>query len=258
MRRYLFIFFVSFSSIVAAQPLDFCNYFSLSVKEIEYDGEKLQTYSPDYIQIKNDKYCKFINKHQLRFDYIFFQNASKFKGIASYFPDTTKIHQEFCRQILQQGKTALYLLHLSPEDITQIHTATDTFTVEEMMQVTAKFFYCDGINTQDTTIQTHVCVGINGTDDLKLSKDVTLLEAFSIEAIFHYLQKNKTPEFYTDFITYQQRISKKKRNNFNGFEDYLKRIRKMCYEKMETNEGLKRKLLRYYHKNRENLNFVIV
>jgi hypothetical protein len=69
--------------------------------------------------------------------------------------------------------------------------------------------------------------------------------------------QKKDPIFYTEFYAYKKKVAKEKIGNFKDFETYLLEIRTLCYNEMENNKDLKDKLLKYYNKNRNNLNFII-
>lgn len=256
--KLLFLCFLIFLTIkTSSQTINYCEYFALDVSEIDFKGKKEKSYSPTLLASKKDKFQKFINKHQLRFDYILFKNSDLYKDIVNFNPDIKKIANEFCSNVIHSNAVNSYLRSLTPKSMTNWNIKRDTFSVDELMDVASKFFYCDGISKKDTLIQSHICVGINGTNDLQSKKDLTLLEAFSIEAIFECINGKNKPQFYTDFFTYKKRVSEEQRKTFKDFDSHLKLIRNLCYERMKNNEDLKRKLLGYYHKNRNNLNFLI-
>ncbi len=241
-----------------SQAIDYCDYFTLDVSEVEHNGKKVKSYSPAVIENKNEKFQKFLDKHKLRFEYILFRNSESYKRIAEYYPDTNKIRTYYCDSVLSKIQVERYLYSLSPKSIVTWKASKDTFSVRELMEVASKFFYCDAINRKDTSIVSHVCVGINGTKDIQSEKDLTLLEAFSIEAIFKYIDKKKDPLFYTEFIDFKNNATKQNIHRFDDFDSYLIEIRKLCYEEMQDNTDLKNKLLAYYKRNRNNLNFEII
>jgi hypothetical protein len=126
-----------------------------------------------------------------------------------------------------------------------------------MMEVASRFFYCFGVNESDTTIMYKICIGVHGQNEGDSSKDLLLLEAFSIEAILFYMSKNKIPDFYSEFKNFLQIQTIAKKKEFTDFDSYLKEIRQMCYLEMQRNLDLKNKLAEYYQTNRRNLNFEI-
>jgi hypothetical protein len=66
-----------------------------------------------------------------------------------------------------------------------------TVSFRRVMDVAARFFYPDAV-LPDGTIQSHVCVGINGIADMQGGRDLAL-EGFVYAAIFHDLL---TPRYY--------------------------------------------------------------
>jgi hypothetical protein len=257
MKNLFIIIFLLLSVRSFSQKINYCNYFSLEVKESEYDGKKTKSYWTVILNSNKDKFSKFVTKHNLRFDYILWKNANKFNDVASFYPDTNRIRNEFCKTVINTKDIQNYFPSLTPDNITDWNIVADTFTTNELMLVASKYFYCDAINKKDTTIQSHTCVVINGQKEYKSERDLTLLEAFSIEAIFSYINKKKDPLFYREFYTFKRKMVKEKRADLTDFESFLIEIRNLCYTEMQNNSDLKEKLLNYYHKNRNNLNFII-
>ena len=66
-----------------------------------------------------------------------------------------------------------------------------TVSFRRVMDVAARFFYPDAV-LPNGTIQSHVCVGINGVADMQGGRDLAL-EGFVYAAIFHDLLK---PRYY--------------------------------------------------------------
>jgi len=254
----LFLFFCLAAFQSLAQELNYCDYFSFDVSEIEYEGKQVKSYSPVVLHNKKDAFGKFLLKHGGRFEYILFKDPAAFDEIADYYPDTAKIRDVFCSKVLNRMDVqSYYFPALSPRRLVSWDNVNDTFSVQELMLTASKFFYCDAVDEKDTTVQSHICIGINGQGEYKSNRDLTLLEAFSYEAIFHYLSKRKEPVFYSEFSAARRKAAKEKRNSFKDFESYLLEVRKRCYTEMENNQDLKTKLLAYYGQNRSNLNFVI-
>jgi len=257
MKKHLLILSLLITVKAFAQELNYCNYFTLEVAVIEDDGEFSKVVSPTIIEHKNDAFSKFLNKHNNRFQYILFKDPSQFGDFAKFYPDDEKIQNEYCQQVVNSTQIKSYFSALTPKNLVTWNAKADTFSIDELMLVASKFFFCDAINKEDTTIQTHVCIGINGQDEYKSDRDLTVLEAFTFEAIFSYLNKRKVPLFYAEFELFKNKTTKEKTTEFNDFDSFLIDIRKLCYKEMQSNKDLKTKLLNYYHKNVDNLNFVI-
>ena len=132
------------------------------------------------------------------------------------------------------------------------------FSMDEMMLVASRYFYPDRMNERDTTIISHICVGINGQKESKHNRDLTLLEAFTFEGIFFYLLKDIPPQFETDFYDCIKTSLAGNKKKFTTFEGLLNSVRKECNEAMINNNDLKYKLVKYYKRNKSNLNFKII
>lgn len=257
MKTLLFAILALIFTTSHAQSVNFCDYFSLEVSQSNYEGKMYQSANPIVLENIHDPVSLFIKKHAMRFQYVLFNYTELWDTISSFYPDNNRIHDEFCKLILNDFTVKKYLIELTPNKLTHLETEKQKFTVHELMAVASKFFYCDTINQTDTSIQSHVCIGINGLKDLQTTRDLTVLEAFSIEAIFHYLMKSRLPSFYRDFEQEKKHLVQENLKNFKNFESYLIAVRKGCYVRMENNVDLKNKLLAYYQKNIDNLNFVI-
>lgn len=255
MKLCLILFFFLSAFKCFSQELNYCDYFTLGVSEREYEGKMAKSCWPVTLKSK-DKFTKFLNKHGDRFDYILFREHESFNEISEFYPDSVKIKNAYCDKVIATPKIQDYFRSLTPNDLITWQK-TDTFSVDELMITASRYFYCDGIEPSDTTIQWHICVGINGQNEYKSDRDLTLLEAFSIEVIMHYLSKNKDPQFFREFDAYSDKITEEKITDFKDFESYLLEIRNLCYLEMQNNTDLKEKLLKYYKKNKSNLNFVI-
>lgn len=134
-------------------------------------------------------------------------------------------------------------------------TPLKTFTEEELMKVASLFFYCDQVNP-DTTVQTHVCVGINGFHEVKWEKDYALLGAFCCEAILFDMYQDKSA--IDKALGKEKQLSCKTwRKDVITLESYLENVKKDVFKRMENNPTLKKSLLRYYKRNKANLAFRI-
>jgi hypothetical protein len=246
----IFCFFTANS-----QELNYCDYFNLEVKETGKGRKKSNAAWPVVLKSKKDRFYVFLINHSERFEYIITKHTIKFGEIAKYYPDTTKIRSEFCNQLINTKEIQNYFPVLTPNYLVNWDSFQDTFTVSELMLAASRFFYCDAINMKDTSIQSHLCIAINGQAEFKSERDLTLLEAFSIEALLKVYMLN--PQFITEFLEYKDKIAVENRSEFKDFDSYLLTIRRLCYLKMQENEDLKIMLLAYYEKNRNNLNFLI-
>lgn len=74
MKQLLLAFSLFLSLNSFAQNLNYCDYFELHVKYIEYKGEMHKSYRPNCLENKKDNFGKFLKKHHNRFDYILNKN----------------------------------------------------------------------------------------------------------------------------------------------------------------------------------------
>ena len=257
MQTSMQVLFCLLLSFQLTAQIDFCKYFKLEIKEYEFDGKKSVGGGPKVFK-KDDKLGGFIKAHDIRFEYLLFKNFNLFQNSFSDFPDSNKIDQDFCKNVLQDSIVLVNLTNLCPKKISNWKSSPQVFNLNELTMVASKFFYCDEISESDTSIQYHICIGINGVNDLPKDKDFTLLEAFSIEAIMYYLSKKNEPKFFKEFDDYHSFVSLENRKNFTNFIDMLSNVRNSCYSFMEQNEDLSAKLLRYYSQNRDNFNFILL
>jgi hypothetical protein len=246
----LFVFKISYS-----QNLELCKYFRLSVDENYYASKKVKTAVFNIISSGNDDFSKFISKHANRYDYLLWNSYDSLSNYIKLFPDTTQIEFLFCKSLETNAKFNNFFKYITPKKYISETPPVITFTVDELMLAASRFFYCDRINEKDTTIQAHICVGINGQKEYKLDKDLTILEAFSFEAIFKFISRRKRPQFLSDYGLYIKNSLGKRKNNFKDFQILLKDVRIDCYDLMASNIDLKDRLLDYYKKNKKNLNF---
>lgn len=256
MKTPLLTILLLLSSTSFTQQLNYCDYFSVKFSETTYEGQLYKSCEPIRFN-QHDEASKFFEKHRNRFDYILFKHIDDYKTLGDYFPDSVKIQDAFCESVMETAQMQYYFSSLTPKDINAWPPKKDTFSVDELMLVASRFFYCDYIDLQDTTVQSHLCIGINGQKELVAARDYTLLEAFSGEAIFADFGR-KDPSFYRQFYTFKNEAAKTHRNEFTDADSYLLHIRNLCYDEMQHNADLKKMLLKFYAKNRDNLNFELV
>ncbi len=258
MTKFAFLTILFFlSQHLEAQSVDYCDYFFLDVSADEYNGKFVNSYSPEIIHSGQDAFSKFLRSHENRFSYILWNKVDSLEEMSSIYPDTFLLKRKFCNSVFGNNRLLGYFVDLTPRKMTRWESKHIAFSMDEMMKVASKFFYVSKINLIDTTVERKICVGMNGQDRYSAGRDLTLLEAFTFEAIFYYLLKNNAPLFETDFREYSVRSLGVNKNKYPSIDALLSAIRNECYEQMSKNEDLKDSLTRYYRKNRNNLNFEI-
>ena len=202
--------------------------------------------------------------YERRFEYLLInvseihlsQKSEKRKEIWSLYPDTIKLKRSYLKEYAKDEKLVNYFEKSSAAIINPAIEATETYSVDELMEVASKFFYCDKV-FPDTTIQTHVCIGLNGVSEANWSKDYTLLEAFCYEGIFYDFD-NDTSQIYESYSSERIEACQKHKTSITTLEKYLEDVRKELFYRMKSDPVLKRKLLEYYEKNKPNLAFKVI
>lgn len=205
-----------------------------------------------------------ILKYKRRFEYIIlnipeFHSDQMFEErirLFNLYPDTLIMKELIFEKYLNDEKFSLYFEQMYKAIKKPKLKNKISFTSDELMEVASKFFHCDKVNP-DTTIQSRVCVGLNGVSELKWEKDVTLIAAFCYEAIFNDFSKDKSK------ISEVWDIEKKNateyfRANITSLENYLEDVKQDLYKRMRVNNLLKEELLTYYELNKNNLAFIII
>jgi hypothetical protein len=176
--------------------------------------------------------------------------------IFNLYPDTLEMKRRYLEKYVQDKKLAEYFEEtIAP--ITNPDTEINkTYTVDELMEVASKFFYCDEI-APDTSIQAHVCVGLNGVKEANWVKDYTLLEAFCYEGIFNDFDRENS-QIWDSFVSKKKTSCELFRMKITTLNQYLEHVKLDLFEKMKNDEILKRELLDYYELNKTNLAFKII
>lgn len=243
--------------ISEAQQVDFCRYFYLDISTKIVEGHSVQSYSPEIKSGKHDALAIFMKEHDNRFNYLLWNKLGDLNPVADLYPDTTKMEAALC-SLLQGNKRFLsYLQNLVPKSLRDPGLKQDTFTVDDMMYAASRFFYCVEIEESDTLIISHICVRMDDQVIISPNHDLTLLEAFTFEGIFHALLNEDKPKFDANFDRYIKDTRDRYKDNAKDLDALLVTVRHECFALMENDQDLKESLLNYYDANRNNLNFII-
>lgn len=181
--------------------------------------------------------------------------ADKRKEIWSLYPDTIALSQLYAAEYLQDEKLNAYFETTFAAINDSNYQVSMNFTEEELMEVASKFFYCDKVFS-DTSIQSHVCIGLNGVAEAKWERDYTLLEAFCYEGIFNDLMKD-TSELDAVYSIQKKQACAKYKPTLRNLDQYLLDVRSDLFGRMKEEPVLKALLLDYYRVNSSNLAFRI-
>lgn len=199
-----------------------------------------------------------------RFDYLLINvseihQTDKFEKrnkIWSLYPDTIKLKRKYLNEFSTDKKLKHYF-GKTYDAIQQNQSKKNVdYSTEELMEVASKFFYCDKVFL-DTTIQAHVCIGLNGIKEAQWTKDYTLLEAFCFEAIFNDLDKDSS-QVWESFGAIKSQSESYFQKDMQSLESYLENVKNEVFKRMKTDSILKKNLLDYYDKNQSNLAIRIV
>ena len=224
----------------------------------EYEGEMKASAMPE---LKSESE---LMDYKRRFEYLLIniskihlpEYAEKRKDIWSLYPDTTKLKRLYLKEYVQGQNLTSYFKTTSAAITDTNFKATISFTKDELMEVASKFFYCDKV-FPDTTIQSHVCVGLNGVSEANWNKDFTLLEAFCYEGIFDDLLKD-TSELDESYSTKKKDPCNTYKSAFVTLDKYLLDVRNELFKRMKNDHVLKGILMEHYKENIDNLAFKII
>ncbi|VXD11162.1 hypothetical protein [Marinoscillum sp. 108] len=257
--KMLFIgLFVSLSSMAFCQQLELADYINIKVQEYERKGEKKISIQPELSAGTPAK------KFERRFLYLILNipeiytsnSKEKYIEMKSYYPDTMRIANTLLKEYDSDPKLKSYFNQTLEPIIDPESSKEITFSSGELLEVASKFFYCDKVKP-DTSIQAHVCVGLNGIKEANWEQDYTLLQAFCFEAIFYGIMDNKDSKIWDAFTYAKQQSSEFHRPTLSSLDQYLEDVKLDLFERMRTNETLERELLAYYEQTRETLAFSI-
>lgn len=220
------------------------NYFSYQINTSSYrmdeNGKPLRFLYPVFTE-NDDETASFIKTHSYRFLYIM-RNKVEWDSLIKFYPDTLKI----TRGVNKAYQNSKFIIPVNALLHPQKHH--QQYTTDEMMTVASRFFL------MESNYSAHVCVSINGIDELKKNKDYTLLEATLYDAIFNGILQEKEPEFKKKLMEYLGKFNDKETLKTNDLEA----TRQMLFSKMKNDDSLKEFLLEYHHINQDNIPYILI
>lgn len=205
-----------------------------------------------------------LKKYSRRFEYLLVnipeihlpEKAEERNEIFNLYPRKSKMKRLYLEKyVLDTNLVEYFEETIAPINNPNLEISM-TYTTNELMEVASKFFYCDLV-LPDTSIQAHVCVGLNGVREARWEKDYTLLAAFCYEGVFNELDHD-TSEIWDSFVAKKAEACMEYRSNISTLDQYLSDVRLDLFERMKGDEILKKKLLDYYELNKTNLAFKII
>ncbi len=200
--------------------------------------------------------------YKRRFDYIIL-NAPKIhapdqaearKKLFGLYPDTLELKAEYLRILIQDSTLSTNVLTMMRAiDASGVGQPKAPFSKAQFFEVASRFFLIDSISPKGK-IQTHVCIGINGQQELVNSAQFHLLAAFCYEAIFTDFDK-EVSVIDEVFEIHRQELSEiilkdKKRNRISFYQQVL-------FQKMAKDVLFQKALLEYFESHRGDLPFEI-
>lgn len=202
-------------------------------------------------------------KYHRRFDYLLVNNArinqpnnSKLRQeIWQLYPDTAAIEKQYHEEL---GSDSFFMKYFNttfsflenPEAVPK-----KSYSLDQILSVGSKFFYCDKVNP-DTSIQAHICIGLNGVKEAQWGEDLTYLEAFCYEAIFDDLDRDSSA-LCDEFVMEKRKSTLKNKAKNVSLDNYLEMVKHELFETMQQSTELKQTLMSYYEANKDNLAFSI-
>jgi len=202
-------------------------------------------------------------KYKMRFDYLLINlsaihspgKAQERNEVWKLYPDTIALSTLYLNKFIEDKKLVRYFEETAKYIKDSTLKRKTQYTQDELMEVASKFFYCDKV-LPDSTIQAHVCVGLNGIKEAQWKKDCILLEAFCYEGIFNQFD-NENSQIWDTFVAEKKNSADKFSTAITSLDQYLQEVKLELFERMKNNETLKTELLAYYEMNKHNLAFEI-
>jgi hypothetical protein len=202
------------------------------------------------------------NYHR-RFDYLILntpaihapENGKWRSDLFALYPDTVALKKAYVSALTDDTVLQTYFQTTHNAIWNRQSSDKAMYDRETLFDVASRFFYCDKVNS-DSTVQAHVCIGLNGVKDSPWKSDYTLLAAFCYEAIFNDFD-HEFSIIDVAFTDNKSRATDENRSRLNNKEEFLMLVRNDLYVKMANDKRLQKVLLSYYRKHKADLSFQI-
>jgi hypothetical protein len=200
--------------------------------------------------------------YKRRFDYIILNTpkihavdqAEARKKLFALYPDTLELKAEYSRLLFMDSTLRTNLLSMMNAIVQKGEGQQQTqFSKAQFFEVASRFFLIDSI-TPKGKIQTHICIGINGQQELANSAQFHLLAAFCYEAIFTDFDKEVS---LIDQVFEQHRMEISEQISSGKKRQAIHFYQQLLFQKMASDAVFQEALLKYYELNRDNLPFEI-
>ncbi len=228
--------------------------FLLDINTRIIKNDSFNSYNTQLNKNKRGEISKFIQTYPIRFEYII-NNALDKSFSPAIKKDTATIKKSFSAYLVSNDfyRQFTLLTNTSRNNLpSRIH-----FTKKEYFHTASLFFMCDEVNKKDTSINYHICVGINGISKVDKTNEKLALQAICIEAIFKNIQQ-KQPPLLTSFNSFINKVTALERSRFRNFNNFLQNVKTAGFHFMENDKAFQLMLMNYYDKNIQTLNFFIL
>jgi hypothetical protein len=259
MKKHLSILLlISCISCVAQKKSIIRDNVSIEINPYEDNGQTKASAMP-FLNLNSE-----LIKYGRRFEYLLINvseiylpsMAQERNELWQLYPDTVKLKRLCLDKFIEDEKLVSYFDETAKYVRDSSLIPKTTFTKDELMEVASKFFYCDKI-LPDSAVQAHICVAINGVEEANWSNDYTLLQAFCYEGIFT-LSDTDSSQIYSTFVDEKKMSVDKFKKNITSLDQYLQDVKLDLFERIRTNEAIKKELLAYYDLNKNNLAFRVI
>lgn len=227
--------------------------FPLKITPQLFKGNVANSYYNSINKNVGGEVANFVKVYTYRFEYIVAHalDTSLSRKIAE---DATTIKTKFQEYLLSENFYKQFTLLINPSKTNP--RANLIFSKEEYFHTGSLFFICDEVNKKDTSINYHICVGINGIPDHDKTNEKLALQALCFEAIFKNIIGSKSL-LLKSFDSYISKAATKYRRSFVDYNSYLQNVRHTCFKDIEYDKNFQKILMTYYLENRESINFTI-
>lgn len=253
MIRFLFVVF--FIQPICAQKVPFSA--QLHIELFPYEASRQEKVSAMASLSADSPYW---NVHR-RFDYLILntprihspEQVEMRRTLFNLYPDTNLLKQSYIDQLSNDSTLQGYVRQTVEAIEKNALKKMQTFSKRELVDVASRFFYCDRVNP-DSSVQAHVCIGLNGQRESHWQKDYTLLEAFCYEAIFSDFDRDNS-QIDLAFSQNKAKVGQKNLPHFSSEDEYLIKVRDDLYRKMFKSKRLQKSLMDYYQLHQDDLPF---
>lgn len=258
MVKYLSVILLVFGISCQANKSVIRDHVTIKIYPYEYENKMRASAMPE---IKTNSE---LMAYKRRFEYLLINvpeihlpgKSEERNKISGLYPDTVEIKKLYLNKYVHDKKLAGYFEETIAPITNPDLKINKTYTEDELMEVASVFFYCDKVEP-DTSIEAHVCIGLNGVKEAKWEKDYTLLEAFCYEGIFNEFD-NENSKIWDSFVSKKKKSCERYRMNITTLNQYLEDVKLDLFKSMKKDEILKKELLAYYESNKTNLAFKII